>query len=75
MASYLRLSNEGCHDQSKLAEKEGRYVEAIKWLNTAYARTIGHSKSERYERMGDRIARQYGVERVHSFAKDTEGHY
>ena len=67
-----KLSNESCRHQANKAIERRDYDEAIAWLNTAYARTIGHKKSERYDNWACKIAREQGIQRHSRFAKDED---
>jgi hypothetical protein len=42
------LVNEQCRDQAEKYAKIGNHIMAMKWYNTAAARTIGHNKSDNY---------------------------
>lgn len=44
-----KLVNEQCRDQAEANIKLGNFHMAMRWFNTAAARTIGHKKTEMYE--------------------------
>jgi len=68
-----RLVNEQCRDQAKHWEKLGNFHMAMRWYNTARARTIGHKKSDTYEAEAERCAKQIGaVFDRNNFAEDWE---
>ena len=51
-----KMSNEGCKTQAQKSLARGAYLDAMRWFNTAAARTIGHKKRERYEACAYRAA-------------------
>ena len=67
-----RLPNEACREQALLAIRRGDIEQAIAWINTAYARTIGHKKRDRYAAWADKLARENEVERHTRFADDGD---
>lgn len=66
----MNLSNEDCRVRALRALDAENPEVAIAWVNAAYASTLGHAKSERYERWGDSIAREYGIERHGKYPRD-----
>jgi low affinity Fe/Cu permease len=69
----MELGNEQCQDQAMMQIKLGNFIAAMRWYNTAAARTIGHKKSDRYEARAKWCAEQAGVPyRGTDFAKDHE---
>lgn len=58
----MKLSNEGCRTQALAARDAGNYRLAMRWFNTAKARTIGHNKRSRYEEAAERMAELGGFE-------------
>jgi len=67
-----KLPNEACRDQANLALEQGNPEQAIAWINTAYARTLGHNKSARYEAWARKIAQDHGIEHHSRYAEDSE---
>ena len=68
----MKMTNEGCRQQAILAAKKGNHKLAMRWYNTAYARTIGHKKSDRYEGLAIEQAKLAGIPHAMDFAKDSE---
>ena len=69
----MKMSNEGCREQARECASHGDYLQAMRWYNTAYARTIGHKKSDRYEQLARECAEKGGFEyRRTDYAKDVE---
>lgn len=67
------LNNEACGDLAKAALARGDHKTAMRWFNTAAARTIGHSKTEMWEREAMRAAEAGGFPYVRNdYAKDSE---
>ncbi len=50
----------------------GNIEQAIAWLNTAYARTIGHKKSDRIEAWKNKLCRENNIIDNHRYAEDNE---
>lgn len=69
----MELVNEQCSDQALIQIKLGCYINAMRWYNTAAARTIGHKKSGRYEAKAKECARLGGASYdPGSYAEDYE---
>lgn len=67
-----RLTNEDCRDQAQKALDRNDPVQAIAWINTAAAYTLGHKKTDRYYAWARCIARDHDTECHSRFAKDSE---
>lgn len=69
----MELVNEQCRDQALANIKLGNFIMAMRWYNTARARTIGHKKSDTYEALAAQCAKNAGAlfDR-NSFAEDWE---
>ena len=69
----MELVNEQCRDQALIQFKLGNFVNAMRWYNTAAARTIGHKKSDAYEAKAMECAKIAGAayDRCY-FAEDWE---
>lgn len=68
-----KLTNEGCREQALNAIAEYKPKQAMRWYNTARARTIGHKKSDDYERLAKDAADLAGIEyNRNDFASDDE---
>lgn len=57
----MELVNEQCREQALANEKLGNFHMAMRWYNTARARTIGHKKSDAYEARARWCAEQIGA--------------
>ncbi len=57
-----RLSNESCNPEAERCKSEGKFFEAMRWFNSARARTSGHKKADRYERAAEWCATKGGFE-------------
>lgn len=68
MTPTLELTNEGCREQALANAKIGNYRRAMRWYNSAAARTIGHKKSESYEQLSRGAAEMGGFKWSHEFA-------
>lgn len=55
------LVNEQCREQALIQVKLGNFINAMRWYNTAAARTIGHKKSEMYEAKAKECAQIAGA--------------
>lgn len=67
------LSNESCRDQADANIKLGNFHMAMRWFNTAAARTIGHKKTDMYEGKAKWCAEQIGASYdPGNFAEDWE---
>jgi hypothetical protein len=68
-----KLPNELCADQARAQAEAGNYVNAMRWYNTAAARSVGHKRREAYEDCARRYAKMAGVayDRCY-FAEDYE---
>jgi hypothetical protein len=67
------LTNEGCREQALANAKLGNYETAMRWYNTAAARTIGHKKTDSYEQLARNMAEMAGIKcRPGDYAKDSE---
>lgn len=56
-----KLVNEQCRDQALKQIKLGNFFMAMRWYNTAAARTIGHKKTDAYEEKAKWCAQQIGA--------------
>lgn len=56
------LSNEGCREQAVKAKQAGNFRLAMRWYNSARARTIGHTKSAMYDDLAAECAKAGGFE-------------
>lgn len=56
-----QLTNEQCRDEALKQAKLGNHYMALRWYNTARARTIGHNKSADYERLAREQAKLAGI--------------
>jgi low affinity Fe/Cu permease len=67
------LVNEQCREQALIQTKLGNFIMAMRWYNTAAARTIGHKKSDAYEAKAKWCAEMAGAsyDRCY-FAEDWE---
>lgn len=70
--SVSHMSNEACRDQAMKALDRNDPVQAIAWINSAAAYTIGHKKTERYYAQARGIARDHGIECHGEFADDSD---
>ena len=69
----MKMSNEGCREQARECCDRGDYLQAMRWYNTAYARTIGHKKRDRYEQLACECAEKGDIEyQGADYAKDSE---
>lgn len=67
------LANEQCRDEAEAALKRGDHRLAMRWYNTAAARTIGHTKTASYEKLAKDAAKSGGITTdLYDFAKDAE---
>ena len=67
------LVNEQCRDQAEKYSAIGNHIMEMKWYNTAAARTIGHKKSDDYERLAREAAKKAGAAYQRcSYAEDWE---
>jgi hypothetical protein len=57
----MELVNEQCREQALKQIKLGNFIMAMRWYNTAAARTIGHKKTESYEADARQCAEQAGA--------------
>lgn len=68
-----KLTNEQCREQALHAIASYNPKLAMRWYNTAGARTIGHKKSAYYERLAMDAANLAGIKYDFlDFAKDEE---
>ena len=68
-----RLFNEQCNTQAERCKSEGNFFDAMRWFNSARAKTIGHKKADRYELAGQWCADQGGFKFERSnYAEDHE---
>jgi hypothetical protein len=69
----MKLTNEQCRDQALIQFELGNYCNAMRWYNTAAARTIGHKKRDDYEAKAEECAKLAGAayDRCHH-AEDYE---
>jgi len=56
-----KLVNEQCRDQAEHWKRLGNFHMAMRWYNTAAARTIGHKKTDAYEALAKNCAKQMGA--------------
>ncbi len=61
------MTNEGCRTQANKCKDAGDFLNAMRWLNAAKARTIGHKKADRYEQAAKRCAKEGGFEYKHEY--------
>jgi hypothetical protein len=67
------LVNEQCRAQAEIQIKLGCYINAMRWYNTAAARTIGHKKSADYHALAADCAKRGGASYdPSSYAEDYE---
>ena len=68
-----KMSNEGCKTQAQKSLARGDYLDAMRWFNTAAARTIGHKKRDGYEGCAYRAASKGNIEYARmDFAREDE---
>ena len=68
----IKLHNEDCRIQAMRALDRNDPVQAIAWINSAAAKTLGHKKTDRYYAQARGIARDHGIECHGRFADDSE---
>lgn len=54
--AHVKLTNEQCRDRAQACLDRGNPGDAMRWYNTAAARTIGHGKTEQYQVLAQRCA-------------------
>lgn len=68
-----KLVNEQCRDQAEIQIGLGCFINAMRWYNTASARTLGHKKSDAYEALARECAKKAGASYdPGSYAEDYE---
>lgn len=68
----IKLHNEDCRSQANAALERGDPEQAIAWINSAAAKTLGHKKTDRYYAWARCVARDHGIECHSRFAEDSE---
>ena len=63
---------EACVDAAQAALAVGDPVLAMRWYNTARARTLGHRRRDRYEARADNIAAAHMIPRDYGYATEEE---
>ena len=58
----MAMVNEQCRRQANKCEDAGDFINAMRWFNSAGARTIGHGKAARYEQASKCCAKKGGFE-------------
>lgn len=75
MRNKHQLTNEGCRNQAERALRDGNYLLAVRWYNTAAARTMGHKKTARYEAIAQGIRDEHNITAIppdEFYADDSE---
>lgn len=64
----MAMVNEQCRTQANKCKDAGDFQNAMRWFNSAAARTIGHGKSARYEQASRCCAKEGGFKHTHDYA-------
>jgi len=68
-----KLNNEACREQAIACLSRGDFRNAVRWYNSACARTLGHGKADRYESLAKQCAKLGDIDYPSAgYAEDAE---